>query len=188
MGYTHYFKQVKEIDDDKWDNICKDAKQIVKYCDENGIELVSNDSRVKGLVQRSKGFINLNGVGQNSHETFYIQKELMKEFNFCKTAHKPYDLAVTAILLIIEHHVPGNFKIGSDGDVSEWEPAATLNFNLFKYGFIIPPEIVGNDSTQLEAANIMKMDFEKKIKIENEYSKLNVELPKCSKERYKKKL
>ena len=44
-----------------------------------------------------------------------------KYFDFCKTAHKPYDLAVGLVLLLALHHAPEIMSVSSDGDWdSEW--------------------------------------------------------------------
>jgi hypothetical protein len=44
-----------------------------------------------------------------------------KHFEFCKTAHKPYDLAVGLVLLLVLHHAPEIVSVSSDGRWdSEW--------------------------------------------------------------------
>ena len=47
-------------------------------------------------------------------------------FNFCKTAAKPYDLVVTAILVLAEHFSEGHFKVSSDGDPEDWAEGLAL--------------------------------------------------------------
>lgn len=76
--------------------------------------------------------ISFNGVGKDGHETFRIDsmfygrdhdpEERMK-FAFCKTAQKPYDVAVTSVLLIFKFHFGNDFKVSSDGDMNDWAPA-----------------------------------------------------------------
>lgn len=62
--------------------------------------------------------IRFNGVGDNGHETFYLSPE-MRDFEFCKTACKPYDTAVVAVLCLLAHHT--DVRVSSDGDPSDWE-------------------------------------------------------------------
>ena len=160
MGYTHYFQQSKAVSDESWDKIKKDTKKIIKDQIKAGIPLESNDSKNKSMVSSSE--INFNGVDDDSHETFYITKEKMKDFNFCKTARKPYDLAVTATLLIIEHHAPEHFDIGSDGGIEGFLEAAKLNYELFGYGYSIPKPMQvqspGENSTHEHYFNSIKIN------------------------------
>ena len=60
-----------------------------------------------------------------AHETFAVYP---KPFNdFCKTARKPYDLMVCAVLLSMKRHMI-NFSFTSDGrgtvgETDDWKPA-----------------------------------------------------------------
>jgi len=69
--------------------------------------------------------IRFNGLKDEGHETFTFHKKMPKPqpwietkecFNFCKTAGKPYDLAVGLSLLAAHKHAPNTIKISSDGD------------------------------------------------------------------------
>ena len=86
--------------------------------------------------------------GDCSHEGFLIepQYELLgdydkphpeeggKYFAFCKTAYKPYDLAVTACLIILKHHISNAIKVYSDGKVEHWFDAQMLCSSVLGYG------------------------------------------------------
>lgn len=72
--------------------------------------------------------IRFNGWKDEGHETFCFQKKMPKPqpwietkefFDFCKTARKPYDLAVGLSLLAAHKHAPNTIKISSDGDWDE---------------------------------------------------------------------
>lgn len=53
-------------------------------------------------------------------------------FGFCKTNHRPYDRAVTAVLLRCHLLAPGAFTITSDGDWDQdWRQARTIVETLF---------------------------------------------------------
>jgi len=72
------------------------------------------------------------------HETFVIQRKYPKDnrsyttpneyFAFCKTARKPYDLMVCAVLILYKLHFQDRVSVCSDGDFEDWAPA--LNFVL----------------------------------------------------------
>lgn len=54
-------------------------------------------------------------------------------FNFCKTARKPYDLAVTLVLLAAHEVASGALDIGSDGDWDENES--------YGGGWVVPRQV-----------------------------------------------
>jgi len=53
---------------------------------------------------------------------------------YCKTAFRPYDLAVNAFLVIAKHYLGENLKVGSDGKVEHWIDAVQICQNAFGYG------------------------------------------------------
>ena len=58
-------------------------------------------------------------------------------FDFCKTARKPYDLAVQLCLIIAEEYSAGKFGnviVRSDGGMSDWRPAIDMCIAEFGYG------------------------------------------------------
>ena len=55
-------------------------------------------------------------------------------FNFCKTEHKPYDIAVTSLLIIAKHYLGDIIKVSSDGDIVDWEEAMDLLQKAYGYG------------------------------------------------------
>lgn len=140
MGYTHYFPQKQSVSQSSWKDLCKDLKVLFKEMQSKGVLLESNDPSGK-MLDEHKGYINFNGKDDDSHETFYITKSKDSNFNFCKTAAKPYDLAVTATLLLLHHHAPENFEISSDGRPEDWTQAMQLNSKLFGYAFKLPEKI-----------------------------------------------
>lgn len=83
--------------------------------------------------------------GDCSHETFHFPRVLKphawekpKEnglyFVFCKTAFKPYDLAVTAFLVIAKHYLKDRLLVHSDGDEAHWQDAKWLCEMELGYG------------------------------------------------------
>lgn len=88
--------------------------------------------------------------GDCSYETFDFPRRMGKEevdrndrihalddgwkFEFCKTAFRPYDLAVTACLIVAKHHLGKDLKVRSDGDADGWFDAAMLCQQHLGYG------------------------------------------------------
>lgn len=136
MGYTHYFQQNKPVTDKQWSEFKKDATVALKKIKKRGIVLVSNDE--SGVIINNER-VNLNGDEKEGldHETFYLTKDYPR-FNFCKTARKPYDLAVCSLLLLANEHMPGHHDISSDGDPEDWQEALEFNEEIFKRPFKLP--------------------------------------------------
>lgn len=55
-------------------------------------------------------------------------------FQCCKTAFKPYDLAVTAFFVIAKHHLVSNFETGTDGDLNHFRDGMELCQKHLGYG------------------------------------------------------
>lgn len=81
--------------------------------------------------------------GDCSHESFVIpriqtQAEWAKTereiFSFCKTAYKPYDILVTACLIIYQHYFGDQVRVSSDGASRDWEDARQLCQSVLGYG------------------------------------------------------
>ncbi len=132
MGYTHYWYQMRDATPDQWVAICEAAQKIVaksavpvsREYDEK------NEQPFFGIDK-----IRLNGVGDDGHETFLFTRKKGRPlvtvddgstFAFCKTAHKPYDIVVCAILVVAHHYAPDVWRIESDGDPDAWMPGLRL--------------------------------------------------------------
>jgi len=82
--------------------------------------------------------------GDCSHETFRIERvyspcewEEAKNglyFSFCKTAFKPYDLAVIACLIVFKHHFGNEFKVTTDGGDQHWFDGKMICAMVLNYG------------------------------------------------------
>ena len=53
-------------------------------------------------------------------------------FGFCKTARKPYDIVVQAVLILYKEYFGNKVGIGSDGCASDWQQAFELVSSVFK--------------------------------------------------------
>ena len=134
MGYTHRWCQSADFTPDQWSAICKDVRKIISYCRQHGIviQYEYDDSSRQCVFKEA---IQFNGAGFEGHETFFIPygpDAYLQQYNFCKTARKPYDLAVCLCLLRIAHHCPA-FFIAPAGDWdSDWLNARATYTHLFK--------------------------------------------------------
>jgi hypothetical protein len=163
MGYTHYFKHKKDIDLESWKNVCDGMELVLKnlpassstaggYYTDRPIILQFEDDDPKP-VQIDGEVIRFNGAGAMGHETFYVARRLRSgdsPVQFCKTARKPYDFAVCAALILLNHYAPGCNDIESDGDPDDWMPALTYMRDLFGDVDLKLPPGVGEEPVDAE--------------------------------------
>ncbi|PSR27615.1 MAG: hypothetical protein C7B46_19320 [Sulfobacillus benefaciens] len=71
--------------------------------------------------------------GDCSYESFRFDRVEDARFSFCKTARKPYDVAVTAALIVIKHHLP-TVRIMSDGNDDDWADGRMVCMTACGYG------------------------------------------------------
>lgn len=123
MGYTHYYR-LNQVNPFNFKDICNEVKIVVeeatpktfthwftkkkeplKICGGNG----------EGEPKFNEGYICFNGERRDdlSHESFYLDETGQREF--CKTARKPYDIAVCLALLRLKDRCGEYFEYGSDG-------------------------------------------------------------------------
>lgn len=110
MGYTHYwtlpathartFANLARLAKAAW--VASPIRVAFEY-DQPDKQPVFNSKRIR-----------FNGVGDNGHETFSLTFG-DNERQFCKTAQKPYDELVVAILILAAKNLPG-FSWSSYGD------------------------------------------------------------------------
>ena len=105
MGYTNYWHQHNDFTNNQW----KEIKEEYEYIKEIVGFLIQDES--------TNDIIKFNGIGDNEHEDFYLSKFARPygseryqgddiSFGFCKTARKPYDLAVWYMLTFINRINP----------------------------------------------------------------------------------
>ena len=52
-------------------------------------------------------------------------------FDFTKTAYKPYDMVVTASLLLLKKELGEGVEITSDGELADWKSGVLLYETVF---------------------------------------------------------
>lgn len=146
MGYTHYYTRPVNGAGSAYmfGKLALDTKSICDRAQANGIPLANGNAEAGTQPDFTEGYFSLNGVsdenGDNGHETLYwagipTQPEWRKGdpeyFEFCKTAYKPYDAVVTAILIRAKVIYGSCVSISSDGDWTEWQAGRDLYESVF---------------------------------------------------------
>lgn len=117
MGYTHHWSNSTPIGDSEWDAITTRAREILTHAqDQLGIA-ISEEYDVNRIPVVNDTEIRFNGYADEGHETFYIGRDA-DDYSFCKTARKPYDTVVVAMLQLLGVYAPG-FDWRSEGDEAD---------------------------------------------------------------------
>lgn len=154
MGYTHYWHQKRNFTTAEWLAITADTRAVLANAAKDGIDLLyERDSNKPPLIDSET--IRFNGNGDEGHETFVLERKRRAKrdyedaaeykrdgsFNFCKTARKPYDAVVTAVLLIAAHVAPNAIKLSSDGENTDWARGLAMAQAAGGESITIPPEL-----------------------------------------------
>lgn len=146
MGYTHYWDVKRPIGKRAWDMICRDARQLFHATD---IPLVGYEEEPASDPVVTRDMIRFNGVGDDEYESFVLVPD-HDESPFCKTARKPYDLIVCAVLIVADHHAPFSIEVTSDGGMegtvddyagphdSEWDDALAFVHKVLGTQYKLP--------------------------------------------------
>ena len=116
MGYTHYWRQTRDLTENEWDNVRQVAKKILK--DNHGV-ILDNEPTDSQNLSITYDSVLCNGIGDDGHETFYLTRKMRNDFEFCKTAQKPYDKYIVAMLIAVTQ-ITDSITVSSDGDQSDW--------------------------------------------------------------------
>jgi hypothetical protein len=118
MGYTHYYTPSKSATKKAWKSAQHDIKIFLAALPP---ETEAGPLLLEGMEDSgeppifTEDTIRFNGRGPNGedlgHETFFVK--FQGGWEFCKTARKPYDLAVTGALVILRVH---GVLISASGD------------------------------------------------------------------------
>lgn len=112
MGYTHYWTP-QPLDEEAWNRVAEVARRAIEEAKRDDIkvcyefDLPSSEPLVSGET------IRFNGPGDEGHETFSVERS-GGAWDFCKTASKPYDTVVCAVLLALRDE---GYTVTSDGDM-----------------------------------------------------------------------
>jgi len=137
MGYTHYFEVTTKVSDEQWNTLTDAVKRIIAAATEENIELAFEYDNPSRLPCVDNNTIRFNGVGDEGHETFIIARD--QGWEFCKTAQKPYDRVVVAVLTVAAEVI--GLKVTSDGNASEWQPDVDWLNSILSGDFTVPDTV-----------------------------------------------
>lgn len=120
MGYTHYWRNESGITIEQWQRIASDARRVIELAR----PIIQREYNDYGPPAVDDEVIIFNGIGADGHETFWFTKG-SHSFAFCKTALKPYDRVVCAVLAIAKKHAP-RLSVSTDGDWGDWQEGLAL--------------------------------------------------------------
>ena len=114
MGYTHYYRNKPAFTDEQWSAFCVEVRQLFQSY--RGVVALGNghgEPLSSPYIGRDE--IAFNGIDDDSHETAFVSK-FRDEFQFCKTARKPYDEVVVKFYKLIRKYLPTT-ELMSDGGI-----------------------------------------------------------------------
>ena len=127
MGYSHYFENKQDCPPEDWEKITDAFKRMQATAIINNDPLLiqeeSDSASAPGVDDTGIWF---NGIEDDGHETFHLTRVDSGRFNCCKTALKPYDRVVVAVLCLANFFAPGVWNIVSDGPNYEWQDGLAL--------------------------------------------------------------
>lgn len=133
MGYTHYwrFKKSKSMaleNERRYQRAIKKINIVAQYY-QSRLESGHPD-RLSGYTAYSSNYggVHLNGAREHAFEDFCLREHFSenRDFEFCKTASKPYDIVVTAALILLAHYLKYSVEVSSDGCPSDWQAGLDL--------------------------------------------------------------
>lgn len=144
MGYTHYIYRSKSLDKSKFSLAAEDCKKLITAAEKHHVYVAYEFNQTDKLPECNENMIRFNGLRDEGHETFYVEREYQAEkweeekrgkyFSFCKTAEKPYDLLVCACLIVLKHYFGNKIIVHSDGGNEDWKNARVLCQETLGYG------------------------------------------------------
>jgi len=128
MGYTHHWYRPEGLEKKKFAAATGDIKKLFEqWCGPDApfqtFDLFKYSIHVEGGCE---SFM----VAQMERDRHGRPGPV---FNFCKTARLPYDIVVTSCLLVFHHHLAPQFRVSSDGEIEEWQPAIDLCRKVLGY-------------------------------------------------------
>ena len=151
MSYTHYFEITKKPHQGFWAELMFDVEKLfmnlptseelsqLDYDVVHGRLLHGPMGDKKPICNTQRISFNGNAAEEMDHETFTLLPKKMDDY--CKTARKPYDFAVCAVLIIAYNHLPDIVLVTSDGDTDDWNPVLNWVHQYVLPDAILPPGI-----------------------------------------------
>lgn len=128
MGYTHYWETHEDgepclVRHEDWAAGLESCNKMLESLPKG---FLGDNFGEEPWKRRANG-IAFNGLGDDAHETFILEATAKgQKWAFCKTARKPYDIAVTACLVLMHDACGDYFRVTSDGTLEEWAEGIAL--------------------------------------------------------------
>lgn len=143
MGFTHYWDMSRDISERNFKKLTKDMKLIEEFLKDSDkldkltggmykdvtLHFANGDGKTV-LYDEEQFCFNGDGSKGLDHESMHIRLGANDSWTFCKTARKPYDLAVTLILMSLKYHIRST-KVSSDGNNEDWHSAFVVWEKVF---------------------------------------------------------
>ena len=122
--HTHHWRIPCEgIPDDAWTRIRVDAERLFAA---SPVQIVEDPQRLWTKPRVNDLEIKFNAALDAGYEDFYLRRKEVPtrqgRWGFVKTALRPYDTVILAILAVTQEHAP-RFEIKSDGSNGDWRRA-----------------------------------------------------------------
>lgn len=157
MGYTHYWSFLTPLKGETA-KVEKEYKKAIKECATIAREYYLKNGGLSGYSAHTEpgryGGLKINGKGDESHEDFTMREHYKENLewsnsNFCKTARKPYDVVVTACLIVLANRLPDYITVSSDGYREEWIEGLQLAKEVTGVAYAIPETIKNSPKPKL---------------------------------------
>lgn len=116
MGYTHFFKFVKFITKEQMAEVAENVKDVFGTFPMVTKRLKGPYGKGEPIITGKYSLISFNGDAEKNedYESFVVNREDLN-LQFCKTARRPYDLAVCLCLIVLKDNFGDSFDFHSDG-------------------------------------------------------------------------
>jgi len=141
MGYTHYWNQHSEPTYMQWLEIMEHFKHIFLHTAMEETRCIQYESDDSSPVLITNDLIRFNGIGDKGHETFGLSRINVGEFDFCKTANKPYDKFVVYVLILAHNLAPDCYGIISDGNANDWQKDLDQLNEICETNYTLPKSV-----------------------------------------------
>lgn len=95
MGFTRYWTRTeKPLTEEFVDAV----RNIIALAEDKGIHICGGNGDGEPMISTEQIWINGDATIGADHESFYLATDQPAEWDFCKTAEKPYDFVVKRIL------------------------------------------------------------------------------------------
>lgn len=187
MGYTHYCTQKSKLAQNKFNEFSRLVEKLLNTEDARDILAYEHDV-IDRPAEITNQLVCFNGKGEDGHETFIFSRiteiedyheDKKRAFGFCKTARKPYDKYVVAVLILAKLIFGKDVTISSDGEINDWQIGKELVEKAVDFPIRLTQHKGGDfevgeiETTQDKLNKQLELVKEEKIKLEKAVAEYN---------------